>query len=80
MALAGIIQQMALVLIAPRVPSGGTMRLVAIILALIAVPLILMALLGGELGIIAAPPVALALAIAITVYGLLMRLPLRSKA
>jgi hypothetical protein len=78
MVLAGIVQQIVLVLMAPRLSSSSAMRLVAILLALVAVPLVLVALLRGDLGMIAAPPVALALAAAVTMYGLVMRLPLRS--
>jgi hypothetical protein len=79
MVLAGVVQQVVLVLIAPRL-SSGTTRLAAIVLAWVAVPLVLIALLGGEPGIIAAPSVAFALAVAVTAYGLMMRLPLIKRA
>lgn len=78
MVLAGIIQQIVLALMVPRLATGRPTRFVAIALAWVAVPLVLVTLLGGEPGIIAAPSVAFALLVAITVYGLVMKLPLRS--
>lgn len=78
MILAGIVQQLALLPIARRLPSIRATRLIAIVLALVAVSLVLVLMLRGDPGIINTPPVALALAVAVTVYGLLMRLPQRS--
>ena len=79
MMLAGVLQQVVLLLVTPKTSSGKTTRVVATVVALVAVPSVLIAVMRGELGIISAPPVALALAIAVTAYGVVMKLPLRSQ-
>lgn len=79
MVLAGVLQQVVTLFVTPQHSSSKTSRAIATAVALVAVPGVLIVMMRGEPGIIAAPPVAMALVIAVTTYGLVMKLPLRSQ-
>ena len=79
MVLAGVFQQVVTLFVTPKHSSPKASRAIATVVAMVAVPGVLIVMMGGEAGMIAAPPVAIPLVVAITTYGLVMKLPLRSQ-